>query len=266
MLYQLEYRIGAYTEWRKSCVPDYPSYGDPSYRFLWPSYTPFQDRKLPLFGRCLGVFDIVGMQFGSREYIQVWKSWAEHCFNSPIREETKCGSACAIVVPELPTLEPLRSTMTPHLDIVAALYHIITVSEDIDKESAIYQKWEAADKLTTTTERSLAMERLIQDNDFPEILWAYNYSPIRINTGYHGLVEAVTEDVRPGDWVVIAAGSDSPLVIRPAGDSFHYVGHAFVPGIMCGETWHEEGMPDALPFERPSKLLELEKADVFWLV
>jgi hypothetical protein len=57
-----------------------------------------------------------------------------------------------------------------------------------------------------------------------------------------------------------------PLIIRPAGEFFHYVGPAFVSGVIYGEAWHKEGVPDAPPFECPSKSLDLEKAQTFWLV
>lgn len=45
----------------------------------------------------------------------------------------------------------------------------------------------------------------------------------------------------PGDQVFLIPGSDWPLVLRPEGDSYRFVGPAYVHGIMNGEGWDKAG-------------------------
>jgi hypothetical protein len=42
------------------------------------------------------------------------------------------------------------------------------------------------------------------------------------------------------DYVVLLEGSDNPVVLRPMGDKWTFVGPAFVVGLMDGEAWPDE--------------------------
>lgn len=58
-----------------------------------------------------------------------------------------------------------------------------------------------------------------------------------LERGYFGLGY---RDVAEGDILAIAAGADVPIILRPAGDFYTFMGSAFVPGIMYGEAWKDD--------------------------
>jgi hypothetical protein len=43
-----------------------------------------------------------------------------------------------------------------------------------------------------------------------------------------------------GDVVILAAGSDVPLIVRPCGEYYTYVCAAHFPGAMYGEMWPDD--------------------------
>lgn len=52
-----------------------------------------------------------------------------------------------------------------------------------------------------------------------------------------GLIALVPAEARVHDLIAIVQGSDLPFILRPSGDSFSFIGQAYVHGVMNGETW-----------------------------
>lgn len=78
-------------------------------------------------------------------------------------------------------------------------------------------------------------------SDFPSDFcrtYDLTYSkPFVLPSGYVGLAHPGT---REGDIIVIVAGSTCPLVLRPDGDYYTWMGPALVSGIMHGELWTDD--------------------------
>lgn len=60
-----------------------------------------------------------------------------------------------------------------------------------------------------------------------------------------GYIGGVPETARVGDWVNTFDGENILFVVRPQGDNFEYIGHAYVHGLMNGEihsnNWYKKG-------------------------
>ena len=74
-------------------------------------------------------------------------------------------------------------------------------------------------------------------------------SAFRTETGFMGFGPLTT---KPGDIVVVVAGGDVPLILRPHEDHFLLVGESYVHGVMFGELFEhcpvfEEGSEETIP-------------------
>ncbi len=47
-------------------------------------------------------------------------------------------------------------------------------------------------------------------------------------------------DIHVEDSIVLLSGSDWPVVLRPVGENYRYVGRAYVQGIMGGSAWSDD--------------------------
>jgi hypothetical protein len=56
---------------------------------------------------------------------------------------------------------------------------------------------------------------------------------ITTKTGYLGLAPA---ESRPGDTVAVLYGCNYPVILRPSGDGFKYVGESYIDGLTHGEA------------------------------
>jgi hypothetical protein len=54
-----------------------------------------------------------------------------------------------------------------------------------------------------------------------------------------GLMGVGAEDARPGDVVCVLLGAQVPLLLRPQGEHFAYVGECYMCGIMFGQVIEE---------------------------
>ena len=60
--------------------------------------------------------------------------------------------------------------------------------------------------------------------------------------GHMGIGSNCIED---GDCVMLIAGLNVPVVVRPAKEGrFHVMGQAYIEGLMQGERWTSEGLED----------------------
>jgi hypothetical protein len=62
----------------------------------------------------------------------------------------------------------------------------------------------------------------------------------RMMTTVGGYVGIVKDDVRRGDRVCLLSGGRMPVILRPAGDSFYFIGESYIHGMMLGELWPHE--------------------------
>lgn len=58
----------------------------------------------------------------------------------------------------------------------------------------------------------------------------------KLATTEKGLLALVPEEAREGDRVAVLYGCNFPVLLRPAGDAFRYVGECYVDGLMDGEA------------------------------
>jgi hypothetical protein len=63
---------------------------------------------------------------------------------------------------------------------------------------------------------------------------------VRLFVMLSGHLGVSNTEVEEGDKIVIVAGSKTPLVIRPRGDSYTFISSCYVAGVMKGEAWLED--------------------------
>lgn len=59
----------------------------------------------------------------------------------------------------------------------------------------------------------------------------------RLITSEKGYLGIANESVRQGDYICIFLGGRMPVVIRPIGDTYHFIGECYIHGIMFGQAW-----------------------------
>ena len=146
-------------------------------------------------------------------------------------------------------------------DMITAAVWGKTVHDELNDEQSIemaYRRTVTADLLpgpnsrlnTYETEKGFPAYTAWQQSGFPdpvptEVLHEHDYYVTQVmsnreffiaedgKTSYMGITMGVPRD---GDYVCVLLGGDTPFVMRPKGDEWHFVAEAYVHGIMDGEA------------------------------
>ncbi|KAF2493112.1 hypothetical protein BU16DRAFT_619488 [Lophium mytilinum] len=95
----------------------------------------------------------------------------------------------------------------------------------------------------TATTRAIGEMMMIElgeetlSNTLSMLLSMYYYVIFRSKKGSYGFAQA---NAQAGDAIALAPRVDTPIVLRPHGERYKYIGKVFLPRIMEGEAWPKD--------------------------
>lgn len=113
----------------------------------------------------------------------------------------------------------------------------------LDEQSSMWKTWIQSVYPTMNFPKigNIDIKLRIDNEEFPNLEAVSCTRPFVLDTGYLGLE---TKFVKPGDKIILAAGSKYPLAIRPIEDLYELVCPCAIAGIEDGQAWHGNNVPD----------------------